>query len=246
MTVPTDLQRCSGWFVCESSGYDSGNSRLIDQTGLGLHMPLASGSAPAFIARGGVNCVDLTNTFFFELPNPILVQGSIVFKFHTDASGAATGTLAIMGWASPGYATGDHVASTPLGPWESYDLRQLYWMATSALHRLRATNLSGSDPLVETAALALNTWHVATVVWNHRDLAAKLQLGAGAIITDTQTPEPLQAPAQAESRMRLGYLKVSGGLTAPQHFSIAQMAFFEDDILLNQPTEAAALVASWS
>lgn len=244
MTVPTDLDRCSGWFVCESAGYDSGEGHLIDQSGLDLHMPLASGSAPPFIDRAGVNCIDLDNSFFFEMPNPIMINGSVVFKFHTDATGAGTGSVAPFGWANAGYANGDHAALTPLGPWESYDYRYILWLATSAAHALRATALG--NPVVTTPALALNTWHVATAVWNARDFASKVRIGTGTTLTDVVEPEPPAALGWHELRMRFGYVKASGGLTSPQHFSVAQMAFFQDDILLNQPVEAAALVASWS
>jgi hypothetical protein len=246
MTVPTDLRRCTGWYTFASAGWDGANSRLIDQSGLSFHLPLVSGSAPAFIARTGVSCIDLDNTFFFERANPIPITGSIVFKFHTDAA-TTSGNLTIFNWQNSKYPTGDHVALTRVTPWEANDARQVVWISSSNIG-LRMTTLVGGDPIVTigTAGLPINTWHVVTLVWNMRNLSATMRVGAATPVTDAVTPEANVGPQQHEDLMRLGYLKPSGGLTVPHHMSVAEVAFFQDDILANQPAEAAALVASWT
>ena len=248
MTVPTDLRRCTGWFTCAATGYDSGNNRLIDQSGLAFHMPLVFGSAPTFTNRGSVDCLDLTNQFYFEMHNLIPVLGSVVFKFRTDTSGSAV-SLAILNWNASRYPNGDHVAVTPNPVWEDNDYRSIFWLPTSG-SLLRATNFVGSDPTVATAfgALPINTWYVVTVAWNMRELAVRMKIGAGTTLMDIMgPPEPAIGTQQMENRMRFGYLKPAAApITAPQYLAVAQMAFFQDDILVNQPTEAAALVASWA
>jgi hypothetical protein len=181
--------------------------------------------------------------------NLIPVLGSVVFKFRTDATGAATGNQTLFCWNTSRYPSGDHVALTPDPVWENNDARQLIWIPTSGAS-LRATNFIGSDPVVSTAnsSMPVNNWYVVTVAWNMAEFAVRLKIGAGTTLMDTMTPEPTVPAQQMENRMRVGYLKPGGAVSppAPQYLAMAEMAFFHDDILVNQPTEAAALVASWT
>ena len=249
MTVPTDLQRCTGWFTCKESGYDGANTWLTDQSGLDFHMPLAFGSGPTFATRDSIDCFDLTNAYYFEMHNLIPIEGSVVFKFRTDAAGVATGNLTLFCWNGSQYLTGDHAALVRNTNWELNDYRQIFWLPQSGPIGLRATTFSGSDPSITTTAgmVALNVWHVITVAWNIREEAVRLKIGSATTLLDTISPEGNIGPQQYEDRMRFGYLKPAGaGIPAPQYVSVAEMAFFQDDILTNQAALAASLVASWS
>jgi hypothetical protein len=245
MTVPTDLRRCTGWFTCDSAGYDAGNARLIDQSGLGLHFPLV-GPAPAFITRAGVDCIDLDNTFYFERYNLIPVHGSVVIKFHTDSTGSINSILPMLWWRQTAFSTGDHVALTPKVPWDLYDGRALSWFSPSGGFVRVGSFKASTLPACDSAPAALNTWHVVTGTWTTR-MESRVKVDAAATVTKTVPSVPVVPPQYEEDTMRFGYLKVTGMPTfPPQHLSVAQFAFFHDDILANQPTEAAALVASWS
>jgi hypothetical protein len=244
MTVPTDLQNCAGWYICDAAHYDSGLNQFVDQSGLGFHLGRLSGTPPSFITRGGISCIDLTNNFFYEIDNPIPVLGSIMFKIHSDATGAPTGSLAMFDWRNSLFNNDDHAALAPRGPWEAFDARKVFFFATGPY--IRVTSFIGSDPLANSDFVPANTWTVCTTVNNFELSEAKARLGNGATVIDNAPLSNNVPPQYQEDTMRFAYLKETGGLTPPQHLSIAQFAFWHDDILLNQSELAESLANSWA
>jgi hypothetical protein len=238
MTVPTDLRRCTAHYIFDATHYDAANKWMIDQSKRLVNMPMTVGTAPVFTTRAGIACADLDNNYFFERVTPIPTIGSVVLKLNTNAV-SADGSLDFITMRITAYAAGDHAALTLVEPWESYDYRYLTFQGSTATVRIG----SRGGATAASAALAADTWQVATGVYSLKDKIIKMRIGTGTIFTAASTVGLMQF---SDSRMRFGYLKATGGLVSGHHLSVAQIAFFHDDILANQLALANSLVASWS
>lgn len=231
----TDLANCVGSYIMDSGGWNPLYSRLNDQSGLGRHAPLASGSV-TLTSRGGVSCIDFTSQYF-ELPCPITPHGSFVIAINSNTTGVGDGTLWPLAFRQTKFPAGDHAAETPRTPWEDFDLSQNVNIYGS---RFRITD-SAADPLVD-ATMTLNAWNILTGVYSRKTMQAKVQLNAGTPVIDSPATAELRCQWLADT-MRIGYINATGTIASGGHIAIGEVHFFSDDVLLDQPTAHSAFLS---
>jgi hypothetical protein len=239
MTVPTELRRCTGHYVLDGNAANYAGGALIDHSGRGHDFPLVTGT-PIWTTRDSVACADFDNLYYFERRQIIPLMGSIVAKIHFDPN-SLDGALDIVTTRVTSFGNiDDHAALTVTGLWEDYDKR-IFGIAGGSMDAFIGDRIpSGAGVSID---VAFNAWHVVTGVWNLATKQAKLRIGAGTVVEDASTTT---APQWIDDVIRLGYLRATSGITAGKHCSVAEIAFFHDDILLNQASLAAGLVASWT
>jgi hypothetical protein len=240
MTIPTDLRRCSAWYKLNSAGYNIGGQYLVDYSGKGNHLPLVFGSGPVFATYDSIPAMNLDNSYYFEGLTPVPIMGSVMFKMHLTASGL-DGTLIPIWQRTSTYGPDDHTASTIIGAWTTSDRRNVTYL--NAVPAMNAGDYGGGPAAQCTIPpIASPVWAVYTFAWNTFDKIARAKRDSLTTVTSAVFGSVVQS---ADDILRIGY--ASGAVVGPtRHLAISEMAFFHDDILQNQASDAAGLIASWS
>lgn len=222
------------------TGYDATNTRLVDESGLGNHLPLLAGTPDFSTAYGGKTAWSMKGDAYFGGPNLMFPEiFTVIMAIHPYLTGGET--LKAL-WSSgrdyaptdPGHeATNSAFASVTLGNY-GYTARFLSVEDAS----IQVGNLFGAYR--SSVGFTANAWNIVTFVWNGETSLRKLRIGNGTIETD-----PMAQNTQVDKieEMRLGYRATNITTTAGKHLGCLRADIHVGDYTLDDPTGYAARIA---
>lgn len=225
-----------------SAGYDAANTRLIDESGLGNHLPLLAGTPDFTGSWGGKTAFKMTGAAYFGGANLLHPEvWTAISVIHPKLAGSET--LNYIWGTSRAYAFSDHGHQSPTQPFEDGTSSTGQFIA----HRARITDSGGScgpdtGGLVTTSTgLNIDAWNVVTDIWNGETSQVKKQWNAagfasGAILQHYQVG--------MMEEMRLGYRPTALTTTGTNHLGCLRIDIYAGDYALDDPTGYAARVAA--
>lgn len=230
-----------GSYRFTTAGYDAANSRLIDESGLGNHLPLLSGTPDFTGVYNTKTAFKMFGTAYFGGPNILLPEcWSAISVLHPNLSGAETlnyiwGTGRVYAYSTPGHDS----ASQPFEDGTS-TVAQIY------AQRARITGTGGltgtdSHSVSTTTGFVADSWNIVTDVWNGTTGSVKKRFGDSAWASGT-IAQHYQLSMMEE--MRLGYRPTAITTTGTNHLGCLRIDIYSGDITLDDPTAYAARITA--
>jgi len=230
-----------GSYRFTAAGYDAANTRLIDESGMGNHLPLIAGSPDFTGSYDSKTAFKMFGTAYFGGPNILLPEcWSAISVLHPNISGAETlnyiwGSGRYYAYSDPGHLT----ASQPFEDGTSSPA-QLY----AQRGRISGTGgLTGTDinSVSTTTGYVSDDWNVVTDVWNGTTGVVKKRFGTAATATGTIS-QHYQLSMMEE--IRLGYRPTALTTTGTYHLGCLRIDIYAGDITVDDPAGYAARVAA--
>lgn len=229
-----------GSYRMTAQGYDDGNDRLIDESGLGNHLPLLAGTPDFTGSYSSKTCFKMHGDAYFGGANLMHPEAwTVIMVVHPKV---LAGETLNMLWASGRvYDATDHGHTSASEPFEDGTSTT----AQLTAHRVRMTSslaLVGHDydSASTSTGLTLDAWNVLTAVWNGESSQVRARWGTSAWTTDTIT-QHYQVGMMEE--MRLGY-RPTALTTASNHLGVLRADIYVGDFTTDDPTAYAARIAA--
>lgn len=223
-----------------AQGYDATNTRLIDESGLGNHLPLLSGTPDFTGSYSSKTAFKMHGSAYFGGANLLNPEAwTAIMVVHPKV---LAGETLNMVWSSGRYyPLTEHGHVTPSLPFEDGTSST----AQLTAHRIRMTDsvaLVGHDydSASTSTGLTLDAWNVLTAVWNGESSQVRARWGTSAWMTDAIT-QHYQVGMMEE--MRIGY-RPTALTTASNHLGVLRIDIYSGDFTTDDPTAYAARVAA--
>lgn len=228
-----------------ATGYDAPNTRLIDESGLGNHLPLLAGSPDFTGSYSGKTCFKMHGTAYFGGASLLHPEcWTAISVLHPKV--LAGESLNYIWATGRDYAMTDHGHQTPLGLYEGDVTFVSPTTSQFIAHRARITDTGGvtgcdvGGSVTTTTGFVSDAWNVVTDVWNGESSQIKKRFGTAAWATSAIT-QHYQVGMQEE--WRLGY-RPSGLTVAANHLGCLRIEIYSGDYATEDPTGYAARVAA--
>lgn len=226
------LSKIVASYLCNSGGYDVGNTRLIDQTGLGNHASLASGSTK-FTTAGGKSCMEVDSTWYFERGWLGIPDFTVIMAVWSSLDGTDGATYPIWGSFSLYSGPNDHLGATPSESWETRDSWAVQISNTSA----GASDFWNS--VQANATLTRSAWQILTVAYETPNFR-KASINGGAVTVDSSIGNANHI--RCLEKMRIGYRATS--YTSSGHLYVGEIKIIADAAFQRQPVDLATEIAA--
>lgn len=229
-----------GSYRFTTAGYDAANTRLIDESGLGNHLPLISGTPDFTGSYSSKTAFKMRGTAYFGGPNILHPEcHTVIAVLHPNI---ATGENLRYAWASARvYGLTDPAHESASQPFEDGTSSEAQTYAT--YHRINENGgRCGNDGfgVDNTSGYSDAAWNVITSVWNGETSQAKHRFGTGAWATAALT-QHRQVPMLEE--MRLGY-RPTALTTTSNDLGCLRIDIYAGDFATENPTEYAARITA--
>lgn len=220
------------------AGYDAANTRLIDESGMGNHLPLLAGAPDFTGVYSAKTCFKMHGTAYFGGPSLLLPEcWSAITVLHPKV--LAGETLNYLWATGRNYAATDHGHAAAAQPFEDGTGTPAQSTAQRA-RILETTGLTGTDlhNVTTGTGMVVDAWNVVSDVWNGETSQVKKRFGVAAWAS-AAIAQHYQVGMQEE--MRIGY-RPTGLTVAGNHLGALRMDIYAGDISLDDPAGYAARV----
>ncbi len=226
------LSKVVAHYLCNSGGYDTGNTRLIDQTGLGNHASLATGSTK-FTTAGGKPCMEIDNTWYFERGWLGLPDFTAIMAVWSSLDGTDGTTYPIWGSFSLYSGPNDHLGATPSESWATRNSWAVQISNTSA-GVLDLWNSAQAN-----ATLTRSAWQILTVAYETPNFR-KASINGGTVTVSSSVSAANHV--RVLEKMRIGYRAT--GYTSAGHLYVGEIKIIADAAFQRQSTDLAAEITA--
>lgn len=225
-----------------SAGYDAANTRLLDESGNGNHLPLLAGTPDFTGSYSSKTCFKMHGTAYFGGANVMLPAcWTAISVLHPKVlAGESLNYL----WASGRvYAANDPGHQTPTQPFEDGTGTTAQFSANYC----RVTDAGGATGMAlagctvtQNTGFVSDAWNVVTDVWNGETSQVKKQWGTGGFAS-AAIAQHYQVGMLEE--MRIGY-RPSGLTVAANHLGALRVDIYAGEYPIDDPAGYAARIAA--
>lgn len=243
MTTFASLDTCIGRYHLDATGFDAVGDRLVDLSGYGNHLAISGATDPTYRTVGGFQCIEFTNTYWFEGDSNLPPEFSWLFVGAADYA-AADGTLRIVNTADRNFNTADDRDGNPAA------ISDADWHST--VYKQKAIELVIMTPRIyddigvaqSGAAWSTNTMdlHLGAVRGLPAQLLAAGKTGVASASNFLAGVQTASNP-RTGSRMRVGHLKSAAGALASSKWVAGKRLFIFEGVVFDHAGFAAALAA---
>jgi len=228
-----------------AAGYDANNTRLLDESGNGNHLPLLAGVPDFTGTYSGKTGFKMHGTAYFGGANLLHPEcWTAISVLHPKVlAGESLNYL----WASGrAYANADPGHQAPLAPYEGDVTFVSPTTAQFIAHRARIHDTGGvtgcdtGGSVAHTTGFVSDAWNVVSDVWNGETSQVKKRFGAAAWGSAAIT-QHYQVGMLEE--LRIGY-RPAGLTVAANHLGALRVEIYAGDYSVDDPAGYAARVAA--
>lgn len=224
-----------------AAGFDDANDRLIDESGMGNHLPLLAGVPDFTGVYGGKTCFKMHGTAYFG--GPCLLQPEVWTAICVLHPLVLAGESLNYVWGSGRvYALSDPGHAAPTQPFEDGTSTTAQFTA----HRARVNNVGGltgvdiGGSVTQNTGFVSDAWNVVTDVWNGETSQVKKRWNQAAWGSSPIT-QHYQVGMMEE--WRVGY-RPTGLTVASNHLGALRVEIYAGDFSLDDPAGYAARIAA--
>lgn len=231
-----------GSYRFSTTGYDAANTRLIDESGLGNHLPLIAGTPDFTGSWSSKTGFKMYGTAYFGGPNLLAPDcWTAISVLHPNLN--AGETLNYVWATGRNYALTDPAHQTAAQPFQDGTSSTAQFTAHRA--QMRVTDgIAGVDiggSVTASNGLTVDAWNVVTDVWNGESSQVKKRWNTGTWASGAIT-QHYQVGMLEE--MRIGYRPTALTTSGSYHLGCLRIDLYAGDFATENATEYAARVAA--
>lgn len=222
-----------------TTGYDAANTRFVDESGLGNHLPLLAGVPDFSVSYGGKPSWSMKGDAYFGGANLLFPElFTVIMAVHPQLS--AGESIKAIWSAARNYAVTDPGHATPTGVFGDTAVGSTGPYARFLSVEDTAIQVGSSYWNLRPAGYVSNAWNIVTYVWNGETSQVKGRIGTGA--TGTFAIDQ-NYQVQSIEEFRLGFRPTNITTTAGLHMGCLRADIHVGDYTLDDPTGYAARIA---